>query len=185
MASMNYYELFGIPVSYTLDEVRLTNIYLEKQSVAHPDASASLKAGANAGWKTLGLVGCNPANNVVDDVSCPRSERLSVDLNVAYDTLMNAVKRAEYFLALHGLRIDDISVHYAAEMFAISEQYGTLKTLSEKLDFQQQLVCRMKGMEKSLAAVEGNLAEFCKRAVLLRFIGSFLEKVRLDAYNRN
>jgi Fe-S protein assembly co-chaperone HscB len=158
---MNYYELFDLPVFYALDKKQLTDVYLEKQALVHPDAQ--LTSGAYA---------------------FP-NEKLSIDLNVAYGTLMDPVKRAEYFLALRDMQVDDISVHYAVEMFAISEEYSALETLPEKLDFQQQLMHQLQEMEKSLMDVENDLTEFRKRVVLLRFISSFLEKVRLDAYNRN
>jgi molecular chaperone HscB len=180
---MNYYELFDLPVSYTLDRNRLTEVYLKKQQIVHPDVLSVADIDAD-GQKIVSCVDHSRASAVVTNTT-GSNESSSVDLNIAYGILMDPVKRAEYFLSLHGIQVDNISVHYAAEMFDISDRYNDLKTSAEKLDFQQGLMQHMREIEKNLEALEQDLAEFHKMAVLLRFMESFLGKVRLDAYNRN
>ncbi|MDR0753148.1 MAG: hypothetical protein LBE95_00535 [Holosporaceae bacterium] len=36
---MNYFEAFGIPICYNIDEDALTRVYLQKQALLHPDVN--------------------------------------------------------------------------------------------------------------------------------------------------
>lgn len=76
---MDYFTLFGLPVSYTLDQDQLAARYQDLQRQFHPDKFASRS----------------------------QSEQLvavsqSATINQAWQTLRNPLTRAEYLLSLHG-----------------------------------------------------------------------------------
>ncbi|MDJ0741639.1 MAG: Fe-S protein assembly co-chaperone HscB [Gammaproteobacteria bacterium] len=78
--SKNFFELFGLPVGFPVDNAELASRYRELQKVVHPDRFAA--AGA-------------------------QSQRLSLQgatmVNEAYDTLRDPLKRAQYLLALQAV----------------------------------------------------------------------------------
>jgi molecular chaperone HscB len=155
--NMNYFELFDLPIAYTVDESKLTDIYLKKQAVAHPDSPMYNQS--------------TPAESAM--------------LNIAYKTLMDPLMRAEYFLVLHNIKMEDIDVKHAAEVFDIYETHAALKTTEEKELFQDNLSQRVSELEKSLYGIGNDISKFCEIFGLLRFINVFLEKVRVNAYNRD
>jgi len=81
--SKNYFELFGIPVGFEVDDGELAARYRELQQVVHPDRFAA--AGE-------------------------RSQRLSLQgatlVNEAYGTLRDPLKRAQYLLLLKGVGVE-------------------------------------------------------------------------------
>ncbi|MDR2267964.1 MAG: Fe-S protein assembly co-chaperone HscB, partial [Holosporaceae bacterium] len=127
---MNYYDVFGIPVSYRLDDGEITKIYLEKQKKYHPD--------------------------VVGENFSPNSSLL----NEAYGVLKDPVLRAEHFLKLKKkANIDEapIDAADAMEMLAIREQYETLSSIAEKKDFLAQLRTRILALVDLLYDLENDL----------------------------
>lgn len=82
----NYFELFGLPVSFDIDTVALTGRYRDLQRRVHPDRFAS---------------------------ATDRERRLSVQqasmINEAFQTLKSPLKRARYLLGLHGMEVNDES----------------------------------------------------------------------------
>ena len=85
---MNYFELFSLPVSFTTDEAALKSKYFELQRQYHPDK--------------IGLEGAQK----------------SMELNQAYDTLGDPLKRAQHFLALHDIDVghDDSRIKPGMEL---------------------------------------------------------------------
>ena len=85
---MNYFQIFSLPVSFTIDEAALQKQYFELQREHHPD-----KAGLDAVQK-------------------------SMELNQAYEVLKAPLKRAQYFLALHDIDVgnDDSKVKPSMEL---------------------------------------------------------------------
>lgn len=81
--SKNYFELFGMPVGFLLDNAELAARYRELQKVVHPDRFAA---------------------------SGERSQRLSLQgatmVNEAFATLKDPLKRAQYLLTLKGAGTD-------------------------------------------------------------------------------
>jgi len=77
---VNYFELFQIPVSYSVGRSELQNRYFELQQQFHPD-----RIGRD-----------------VQDVGIS-----SADINNAYRVLKDDFMRAEHILALHDLRLQD------------------------------------------------------------------------------
>ncbi len=78
--SQNYFEVFGLPVSFKVDVADLASRYRDVQKKMHPDKFAH---------------------------ATDREQRLAVQfaafVNTAYETLKSPVKRAYYLLELRGL----------------------------------------------------------------------------------
>lgn len=80
--SKNYFELFGLPVGYVIDNNALREHYRELQRVVHPDRFTS----ASDHEKRLALQG-------------------AAYVNEAFDTLNDPLLRAQYLLRLHGVEM--------------------------------------------------------------------------------
>ncbi len=105
-------------------------------------------------------------------------------LNSAYKTLSNPISRGEYFLKLQGIDIDAMPTEAAIEMFKLREQYDALQNDEDRKHFQAELEKKNELTVQKLKETP-DLAEFAKAFCVLRFINSFLEKVRTDVYSRN
>lgn len=152
----NFFEFFGIPISFSINEVELTTIYMQKQRQYHPD-----------------ILGDESSNS-------------SSLINVAYSTLMNPVSRAEHFLLLKGVQIDSMNASKSAtEMFCISEKYNSLRSDNEKEEFKKKLYAKALSIIKLLSELENDLPQFYDTFCLLRFIYSFLEKEGTNVYCGN
>ena len=81
--SKNYFELFGLPVDYTVDRGDLSERYRELQRVVHPDRFAS----ASEQERRLSMQG-------------------STLINEAFQTLKDPMLRARYLLSLHGVDME-------------------------------------------------------------------------------
>ncbi len=77
--SKNHFEMFGLPVSFALDEARLDGAYREVQAQVHPDRHA----GAGDAGRRVAM-------------------QWSTQANEAYRTLKNPLARATYLLHLRG-----------------------------------------------------------------------------------
>ncbi len=82
----DYFRVFGIPTAFDLDATDLERRYKELTKLLHPDRYA--RADAQARRASL--------------------ER-SVQLNEAWQTLKEPVRRAEYLLSLHGIDVGDMT----------------------------------------------------------------------------
>lgn len=81
--SKNYFDLFGLPVSYVLDTGELAERYRELQKVVHPDRYAS----ASDQEQRLAL-------------------QQATQVNEAYETLKSPLRRAMYMLEIHGVELN-------------------------------------------------------------------------------
>ncbi|MDR3179526.1 MAG: Fe-S protein assembly co-chaperone HscB [Holosporaceae bacterium] len=154
---MNYFEILEIPLSYEIDEQRITEVYLKKQRILHPDM----------GEKS--------------------SDDLDISLlNEAYRVLRNPILRAEYFLKLQGIDPDAIVIsESASEILSLREQYESINSEVEIEKFTKHLLERKGDLIDSLYKLENNLEEFNKKFTMLRFIVSFLDRIMPDAYGGN
>lgn len=84
-----YFELFGLPVAFSIDSERLDQAYRALQAQAHPDRFA------HAG-----------------EAERRRAMEEATRINEAYKTLKNPFERARYLLALQG--IDVLDPHHTA-----------------------------------------------------------------------
>ncbi|MGD8912183.1 MAG: co-chaperone HscB [Candidatus Thiodiazotropha sp.] len=84
--SKNYFDLFGLPISYIVDSNSLSERYRELQRVIHPDRFAN---------------------------ATEQERRLSVQsaarINEAFETLKDPIARASYLLQLHGIEMDSLN----------------------------------------------------------------------------
>ena len=102
----NYFELFGLPISFELDTSNLTERYRDLQRSVHPDRFA----------------------NATD-----RERRLSMQqaslINEAHSALKDPLQRARYMLSLQGVDIHDESNTVMDGMFLMEQM-----ELREELD---------------------------------------------------
>jgi molecular chaperone HscB len=110
------------------------------------------------------------------------SSNESVLLNAAYNALSNPVDRAMHLLDIHGRNVDTLDPEFAAEAFGIREKYDSLRSSEDKNKFCDELSERVHSLTLMLYDLENNLDEFQKYFSLLRFVRSFLQKVRSDVY---
>ncbi|MDT8404057.1 co-chaperone HscB [Sulfuriflexus sp.] len=102
----NYFELFGLPVSFEVDISSLRERYRDLQRSAHPDRFAN---------------------------ASDRERRLSMQqaslINEAHRALKDPLQRARYLLSLHGIDINDESNTVMDGMFLMEQM-----ELREELD---------------------------------------------------
>ncbi len=78
----NYFDLLGLPKQFELDEKQLRDVYLKMQRICHPDQLANKGA--------------------ADRMAAMQT---SADMNQAYLTLKDPLKRAEYLLLLDDVKV--------------------------------------------------------------------------------
>jgi molecular chaperone HscB len=79
---VNYFELFSLPVTFPIDQARLSATYRELQKQYHPDKFV-----------------------MQNDAERLRAMQKSTEINDAYQTLKNSCLRAQYLLLLDGVDI--------------------------------------------------------------------------------
>ena len=80
---MNYFELFSLPTTFSIDKTRLSQIYRDLQKQFHPDKFA-----------------------MEDERTQLQAMQNSTEINDAFATLKDSCLRAQYLLKLHGLDIE-------------------------------------------------------------------------------
>ena len=113
------------------------------------------------------------------------SESVSESLNEAYNVLKDDIRRAEYFLKLHDISVENISPQASIEMFELRENYEEIKDHESQIAFQKNLEDKIERMILSLSDCENDLKKFVEIFGVVKFISSFLEKVKSDVYSRN
>ncbi len=110
--TQNYYELFGLPQSFLVDQTILSDKYRQLQKQFHPDKFAGKSAA---------------------------EQRLSVQftslLNSAYQTLKSPLLSAEYLLELanHPVNSDSLTISDGSFLFKQMEWREQLADLSENI----------------------------------------------------
>lgn len=105
--SKNFFELFGLPVSYTIDDTALRERYRELQRSVHPDRYAN----ASQQEQRLAMQG-------------------STFINEAFETLKDPLGRAKYMLRLLGVNVDSDNETTKDAAF-LMEQLELREALSE------------------------------------------------------
>jgi molecular chaperone HscB len=137
--SKNYFELFGLPVSFELDVAALSEQYRELQKTIHPDKFAN---------------------------ASDRDRRLAVQqaalINEAFQTLKSPLKRARYMLELRGVVFDDQhatsfepdflmeQMELRESLIAIRQQTDALTSLAKLM---QEVENKIQGMTRQLATL--------------------------------
>ena len=141
--SRNYFELFGLPVRYTLDPAALAERYRELQRVVHPDRFA----------------------NAPD-----QERRLALQqatlVNEAFETLRDPLRRAQYLLTLHGLDGNQETAttrdaEFLMEQMALRE---ALASVAESEDPGARLDELMRDIRKMIDAQVAQLAVLFEEA---------------------
>lgn len=121
---MDYFSLFGLPLSFEIDSGQLTTRFQELQRQFHPDRFASR----------------------------PEKERLqavqqAATINQAYQALKKPLPRAEYLLSLNGIDIDNEQhtlrdTDFLIEQLTMREELETIEQQQDEAalyDFMQRL----------------------------------------------
>lgn len=127
----NYFELFGLPVSFEVDTSSLTERYRDLQRSVHPDRFA----------------------NATD-----RERRLSMQqaslINEANRALKDPLQRARYLLSLHGVDIHDESNTVMDGMFLMEQM-----ELREELDAITGKNDPLSALAEFIASIESRISE--------------------------
>ena len=83
-ATQNHFELFGLPVSYEVDQSTLAEHYRQLQRTVHPDKFAN-----------------------ASDQDRRLSVQRAAQINEAFQTLKSPIRRARYMLEMRGVEFDD------------------------------------------------------------------------------
>ncbi|MCK4951234.1 MAG: Fe-S protein assembly co-chaperone HscB [Gammaproteobacteria bacterium] len=105
--SSNYFEIFELPISFTIDLTLLVQRFRDLQQVVHPDRFAS-------------------ASDQERRISMQQSTRL----NEAYQVLKDPLSRARYLLELNGIQWEDEKSTVSDTEF-LMEQMELREVLSE------------------------------------------------------
>jgi molecular chaperone HscB len=157
----NYFTLFDLPASFTLNEPDLQKRYTDVQRMVHPDR----------------LVGKSAAERAV------AIER-SMQANDAYETLKSPLTRAEYLLALRGVMVNSDadtvkpSPEVLMETMELREQLAevadgpALKALTEDIkESMKRVVTELEG-----AFATANDARAAQLTIRLKYLGKTLEE---------
>ena len=125
---MNYFELFEIPQRFDVDIAELSNRYRELQKAVHPDKFA------NAGEQQKLLAISKTAQ-----------------VNDAYQTLKDPIRRAEHMLLLRGVDIDNESTTMKDSGF-LMQQLEWREALAELRDSDD--------IDADIAALEAEFTQY-------------------------
>ncbi len=166
--SKNYFELFGLPVTYTLDKGELATHYRELQRVVHPDRFAS----ASEQERRLSMQG-------------------STLINEAFQTLKDPMLRARYLLSLHGVDMSDSKestqdMEFLMEQMELREELADAGSQSDPFaavakilqGIDQRLKVLIEKLTEQFAAATPEQLEAAKEIVLKM---QFLHKLNQDA----
>ena len=153
----NYFELFGFPEGFEIDQEKLASKYRDFQSALHPDRFAS---------------------------ASDQARRLSVQgtafVNEAYDTLKNDLKRAHYLLRLRDINFDadtetSSDAQFLMQQMELHERVEALDDAKDPIESLDELAKEFKQQQAQLVAqfakyfAQDNLAEAKNSALKLQF----------------
>jgi molecular chaperone HscB len=164
---VNFFELFGVPVTFAIDARRLDCAYRNLQARVHPDRYAA----------------AGPAEQL-------HATRRAMLANEAYHTLKDAVSRACHLLHLHGIDALDPRRASVPSAFLV-EQMEWRERIDDARGLRNTATLERLGkeLEAATAALEGTLAQLLDDArdytkaaetiAKLRFLGRLREEVDL------
>ena len=132
--SRNHFELFGLPVDFIVDGDALAERYRELQRVVHPDRYAS----ASDQEQRLAL-------------------QQATQVNEAYETLKDPVKRAQYLLGLKGIDMDaqqetTRDTAFLMEQLQLREELENARNADDPAAVLDELMGRIGTMIRTLVA---------------------------------
>lgn len=133
----NYFDLFGLPVDYVLDTGELSQRYRDLQRVVHPDRYAN----ATDQDKRLAL-------------------QQATQVNEAYETLRDPLRRAQYMLRLRGVDANQetATTRDAGFLMRQMELREALADVREHADPEQRLDELMRDIRRMIEAQIAQLA---------------------------
>jgi len=136
----NHFELFGLPVRYSVDPAALDDAYRALQRRVHPDRHAAS-----------------------DDASRRLALQAAARVNEAYRTLVDPVERARYLLALRGVDAFD-ETDTSLDVDFLERQLERRERAAEALDARDEgaldaLLREVRGDAKALEASLGALLD--------------------------
>ena len=160
----NHFDLFGLPPTFAVDEVRLERAYREIQSRVHPDRYA------HAG-----------------DAERRASLQWTTRVNEAYRTLKDPVQRASHLLAMHGVDVafetntampadfltEQMELREALEEATGAKDLGALDALQKRIDADKR------SLEQQLTERIDRKKDYAGAADLVREL-KFLEKMEAE-----
>jgi molecular chaperone HscB len=132
---VNYFELFSLPVSFSIDQSRLSETYRELQKKYHPDKFV-----------------------MQSDSEKLSAMQKSAEINDAYQTLKNTCLRAQYMLLLAGLDIalEQRTLQDTNFLMQQMEWRETIESFSE--DDEEAIEDFTKIIEQQVLTLESNIA---------------------------
>lgn len=126
----NYFELFGLPMRFDIDNADLSARYLDLQRHVHPDRYAS----GSDQQRRLAL-------------------QMTAQINEAFQTLKDPLARGRYILSLHGVSTDEetdtvMDPAFLLEQMELREGMQEARTAQDR---PQRLQALMQGIEQRLA----------------------------------
>lgn len=130
-AGKNHFELFGLPLSFEVDQEMLALRYRELQRAVHPDRFAN---------------------------ASEQEKRLSVQqaaqINEAFQVLKSSLSRARYLLELNGLPLDDSDTRmdplFLMEQIELRETLGEVRSKADPFDALNRVRDDIEGREREL-----------------------------------
>jgi molecular chaperone HscB len=127
----NHFDLFGLPLSFEVNQEELSLRYRDLQRASHPDRFAN----ASAQEKLL-------------------SVQQAALINEAFQTLKSPLPRARYLLQLHGIELNDndtaMAPAFLMEQMELREALGEVRSNDEPFDELNRLRDRIEGNEREL-----------------------------------
>ncbi len=130
--SQNYFELFGLPVVFEIDNQKLSESYRELQKVVHPDKFAS---------------------------ATEQERRIAMQqasfINEAQQRLKDPVSRASYLLTLHGVELNleqetTSDTAFLMEQLALREQLSHVKDSSDPFSVLDEVMSEVNQRSKQI-----------------------------------
>ena len=163
----NYFDIFGLPVSFEIDTVALSETYRELQRAVHPDRFAN-----------------------ASDRDRREAVQRAANINEAFQTLKSPLQRARYMLQLRGVDFDDqkdtsFDSEFLMEQIELREALANLKDDPEALtrlnELMQDIDRRIQAMQSDLAS-EINSEQLDTAKALVHKL-QFLYKLRIESEN--
>jgi len=143
LGKCNYFELFGLPVAFDIDDKSLHRKYLSLTRSVHPDVAG--QASQEKRHDALAI---------------------SSEMNRAYQTLRDPVLRAEYLLGISGepANPDDraVSADLLAQVMTIREEIEDARQAGDQVglaDLKQQVAAKQNACMDSIVSLSRSLAE--------------------------
>lgn len=161
----NFFELFGMPVDFQLDEKELHAAHLKLQSAYHPDRFIN---------------------------GTDQEKRIAVQkaawVNEAYETLKNPVKRARYMLQVGGLELNDdhettVDAVFLMEQIELREEMDQCRSCDDPMRSCAHITGKLQQRSREFASSfeslfqQGKLEEARQISKKMQFVQRILEQI--------